>query len=330
MIVSLKSGSSFGIAPGETILQAAESNRIQLAYSCKIGRCNACKSKVIQGESQALYEELGLTASEKAEGWILSCVRMALTDMSLDVEDLGCFILPQVKTLPCRISRIDKLTSDVVCVALRLPPTAEFSFIPGQYIELIGPGGVRRSYSLANAKFLNKQLELHIRAVEGGELSQYWFGQAKVNDLLRLNGPLGTFFLRDVSGLDLVFMATGTGMSPVKAMLESMQDLAYSQQPRSVTVLWGGRTQQDFYFDAEGILSCFNFVPVLSRADLQWTGARGYVQQVLLSVLPNLGQAAVYACGSAAMIRDARIQLTAAGLPNNRFYSDSFVCTAVI
>jgi CDP-4-dehydro-6-deoxyglucose reductase len=133
MIVSLKSGSSFGIAPGETILQAAESNRIQLAYSCKIGRCNACKSKVIQGESQALYEELGLTASEKAEGWILSCVRMALTDMSLDVEDLGCFILPQVKTLPCRISRIDKLTSDVVCVALRLPPTAEFSFIPASF-----------------------------------------------------------------------------------------------------------------------------------------------------------------------------------------------------
>lgn len=327
-VVTLANGANFVVDHGVSILDASTRANLLLPYSCKTGRCSTCKCKVIAGDTEALQEEVGLTAAEKADGWILSCVRTALTDLSLDVEDLGGVVLPEAKTLPCRINSIDKLAPDVVRVLLRLPPTAEFSFISGQYIDVIGPGGVRRSYSLANASFVDKQLELHIRAVEGGAMSQYWFGQANVNDLLRLNGPLGTFFLRDVTGLDLVFLATGTGIAPVKAMLESMHDLAAEKQPRSVTVLWGGRTPQDLYMDMAGIPGRFNFEPVLSRADAQWTGARGHVQQALLAVMPGLGQAAVYACGSDAMIRDAQTTLTAAGLPNNRFYSDAFVCSA--
>ncbi len=327
-IISLPSGVNFTADDGISILNASLLASVLLPHTCKTGRCSTCKCKVIAGDTEALQEEVGLTAAEKEDGWILSCVRTAVTDLSLDVEDLGGVVLPEVKTLPCRINSIDKLAPDVVRVLLRLPPSAGFSFIPGQYIDVIGPGGVRRSYSLANASFADKQLELHIRAVDGGAMSQYWFGPAKANDLLRLNGPLGTFFLRDVAGLDLVFLATGTGIAPVKAMLESMHDFAAEKQPRSVTVLWGGRTPQDLYFDVAAIPGRFNCVPVLSRADAQWTGARGHVQQALLAALPDLGQAAVYACGSDAMIRDAQTTLTAAGLPSSRFYSDAFVCSA--
>jgi len=326
--ISLRSGRTFSIESKISILDAAARNSISLPYSCKTGRCSTCKCKVISGETEALQEEIGLSAAEKAQGWILSCVRTAITDLSLDVEDLGGVALPEAKTLPCRIDCIDKLAPDVVRVVLRLPPTTHFPFIPGQYIDVIGPGGVRRSYSLANTSFPDKQLELHIRAVEGGVMSQYWFGQAKANDLLRLNGPLGTFFLRDVAGLDLVFLATGTGIAPVKAMLESIRNLASALAPRSVTVLWGGRTPQDMYFDVASISGDFSFIPVLSRADEQWSGVRGHVQQALLSVLPDLGQVSVYACGSDAMIRDAQATLSAAGLPTNRFYSDAFVCSA--
>ncbi len=324
--VSLRSGRTFSIESRSSILDAAARNSVSLPYSCKIGRCRTCKCKVITGETEALQEEIGLSAAEKAQGWVLSCVRTAVTNLSLDIEDLSGVALPEAKTLPCRINSIDKLAPDVVRVVLRLPPTTDFLFIPGQYIDVIGSGGVRRSYSLANASFTEKQLELHIRAVDGGAMSQYWFGHAKTNDLLRLNGPLGTFFLRDVAGLDLVFLATGTGIAPVKAMLESLCDLASA--PRSVTVLWGGRTPQDIYFDVTNIPGDFSFIPVLSRADEQWSGVRGHVQQALLSVLPALGQASVYACGSDAMIRDAQTILTAAGLPTNRFYSDAFVCSA--
>lgn len=325
--VSLANGRNFSLHNSETLLVAAENAQISLPYSCRTGRCNTCKCKVISGKSQALQEETGLNAAEKADGWILCCVRTAVSDLSLDLEDLSGVVLPETKTLPCRIKSIDKLAPDVVSVVLRLPPTAEFSFIPGQYIDVIGLGGVRRSYSLANASFAGKQLELHIRAVDGGAMSQYWFESANANDLLRVNGPLGTFFLRDVAGLDLVFLATGTGIAPVKAMLESILDLATEKQPRSVTVFWGGRSPKDLYFELAEISGGFNFVPVLSRADAQWKGARGYVQQIMLSMFPDLGQAAVYACGSDAMIRDAKTTLTAAGLPRNRFYSDAFVCS---
>ena len=328
--IALRSGKNFRIESGVSILDGAARQAISLPYSCKTGRCSTCKCKVIAGETEVLQEEVGLSVTEKADGWILSCVRTALTDLSVDLEDLAGVILPDHKTLPCRINSIDKLAPDVVRILLRLPPTAEFTFIPGQYIDLIGDSGVRRSYSLANSSFAGKQLELHIRAVNGGAMSQYWFWQAKPNDLLHLSGPHGTFFLRDVAGLDLVLLATGTGIAPIKAILESMLDVAAEKLPRSVTVLWGGRTPQDLYFDVAGIPGRFNFVPVLSRADKQWTGARGYVQQALLTVLPDLSQAAVYACGSDVMIRDAQTTLTAAGLAGHRFYSDAFVCSATI
>lgn len=328
--ITLTSGKCLNIGLGVSVLEGAALNEVSLPYSCKTGRCSTCKCRVIAGETQALKDEIGLTKAEKAEGWILSCVRTAVTDVVLEVEDLGNVFLAPAKTFPCRIKSIENLAPDVFRVVLRLPPTTDFGFVPGQYIDVIGPGGLRRSYSLANASYAEKQLELHIRAINGGAMSQYWFDQAQPKDLLRLNGPLGTFFLRNVSNLDLVFLATGTGMAPVKAMLESLIDLADGQQPRSVTVLWGGRTPEDFYLDVEGIPGNFNFVPVLSRADAQWTGARGYVQQNLLSILPDLANAVVYACGSNAMIQSAKNLLTQAGLPVHRFYSDAFVCSASI
>lgn len=323
--ISLTSGAVFMGSSDISILEAATRAGVVLPYSCKAGRCSACKCKVLIGRTRELHSEAGLAEQEKTEGWILGCVRSAETDVTLEVDDLGGVVLPAVKTVPCRISRLHLLAPDVIQVRLRLPPNTEFSFIPGQYIDVIGPGGVRRSYSLANARFSDKGLDLHIRAVDGGAMSRYWFGQAKPNDLLRLNGPLGTFFLRDVAGLDLVFLATGTGFAPVKAMLESIRDLASAHAPRSVTVFWGGRTPRDIYFDVDSISGDFCFIPVLSRADEQWSGVRGHVQQALLSVLPDLQHAAVYACGSDAMIRDARSLLVLAGLPANRFYSDAFV-----
>jgi len=173
--VTLDSGKSFHIELGISILDAATFNAISLPHSCKTGRCNACKCKVIEGETQVLQEEIGLTAVEKTEGWILSCARTAVTNVALEVEDLGGVVMPATKTVPCRINEIKKLTFDVIRVLLRLPPSADFTFIPGQYIDVIGAGGLRRSYSLANASYADKQLELHIRAVEGGAMSQYWF-----------------------------------------------------------------------------------------------------------------------------------------------------------
>lgn len=327
-LVKLSNGREFSASMGYSLVDAALSADITLPHSCKSGRCSTCKCKVLQGETTALQAEIGLTNEEKHEGWILSCVRSVLTDITLEVEDLGDVVLPQSKTLPCRINSIERLAPNVVRVILRLPPNAEFRSIPGQYIDIIGPVGVRRSYSMANANTADKTLELHIRAVDGGVMSDYWFKQAKANDLLRLNGPLGTFFLRGLGQLNLVFLATGTGIAPVKAMLESLTNLAPEQAPKSVTVFWGGRSTKDFYFDLQVIPARHLFVPVLSRAEKGWTGASGYVQNAFLATGPDLVHSAVYACGSDPMIRDAKAKLLAAGLPETSFFADAFVSSA--
>lgn len=326
--ITLTSGLSFAGMKGKSLLDAAAHAGVLLPYSCKTGRCSTCKCKVLSGQTQELHTETGLTEREKAEGWILSCVRSAATDLILEVDSLGEVELPPVKTLPCRISHLERLASDVIEVKLRLPPTAEFSFLPGQYIDVIGPNGIRRSYSLANSSVADKILELHIRAVEGGEMSEYWFNHAKVNDLLRLNGPQGTFFLRDVANIDVVFLATGTGIAPIKAMLGALSTCPVDQAPRSVTVFWGGRVITDLYFDVTSIAGEFDFFPVLSRADTAWSGAHGYVQQALLAARSDYSQTVIYACGSDAMIHSARELLMKSGLPTKRFYSDAFVCSS--
>jgi CDP-4-dehydro-6-deoxyglucose reductase, E3 len=326
--VTLASGAHFSADTGISLVDAAARAGFAFPYSCKTGRCSTCKCKVIEGETIALEPETGLSELEKAEGWILACVRSAQTDLRLDVDCLEGVTLPPIKMLPSRISSIERLANDVVRVVLRLPPTAAFEFIPGQYVDLIGPNNVRRSYSLASADAQSKQIEFHIRAVEGGAFSEYWFSQAKPNDLLRLNGPLGTFFLRDTQDIDLIFLATGTGIAPVKAILEALSTLPAEKVPRSVKVLWGGRTQQDLYFNVRAIPGKYEYMPVLSRADEAWAGARGYVQQVLLDSSPDLKNSAVYACGSDSMIHSAKTLLIDAGLPAHRFYSDAFVSSA--
>jgi CDP-4-dehydro-6-deoxyglucose reductase len=251
-----------------------------------------------------------------------------VSDLLIEVEDISAFVIPTVKTLPARISSLKKLAPDVLRVLLRVPPNNIVNYLPGQYVNVIGVGGVRRSYSIANAPSADGQLELHIRAVAGGVMSDYWFNGAKTDDLVRINGPLGSFFLRETAGLDLVFLATGTGIAPIKAMIEAMPQLAASKPPRSVTVVWGGRVQDDMYLDVAAMPGNHVFIPVLSRASPNWSGGRGYVQQALLEVLPDLSKAAVYACGSDAMIHSARLAMFEAGLPANRFYSDAFVSSA--
>lgn len=324
--VNLKNGKKFKSGNNFSILDSAALSGVFIPYSCNTGRCSTCKAKVISGQTEALVSEIGLTDTEKMDGWILSCARSALSDLILDVEDLGRTTLPVTKTLVCRINRIEKLAHNVLKVVLRLPPDTVFDYIPGQYIDVIGPNGVRRSYSLANAPREDKTLELHIREVESGVLSQYWFQQARVNDILRLNGPLGTFFLRDVAQRDLIFLATGTGLAPVKAMLESLPNLAIDEMPQSVTLFWGGRQLHDLYFDVMTLQGNVTYIPTLSR-ETTWPGEHGYVQDVFLRRKFNLGNCVVYACGSDSMIRSAKVALTAAGLPGRHFHSDAFVCS---
>ncbi len=324
--ITLPSGKSFDANVGESLVDAGLRAGVLLPHSCRSGRCSTCRCRVAAGATDALHAELGLTADELAAGWILGCVRTAISDVALDVEDYGDVVLPTARTLPCRIHTLERLSEDVMHIVLRLPPTAAFTYLPGQYVDIIGPVGMRRSYSIANAPRPDQHLEFHVRRLDGGAMSEHWFERARVNDLLRLNGPLGTFFMRETADLDLVFLATGTGIAPVKAMLEALAVRAESDRPRSLTVYWGGRKPADLYWrpgtDAPAGL---RFLPALSRDEPQWEGLRGHVQECLMADKPDLARTIVYACGSDTMIHAAHSRLVAAGLPERRFNSDAFV-----
>ncbi|NLH81038.1 MAG: 2Fe-2S iron-sulfur cluster binding domain-containing protein [Phyllobacteriaceae bacterium] len=323
-IIRSTSGRSFSAAADQSILDAAIAAGVTLPYGCRTGRCGTCRCRVETGETRPLLAETGLDATARAEGWVLACVRTAIDDVTLDYDDLGDVVLPAPKTLPCRIAALDRMSDDVLRVRLRLPPSAAFAYLPGQYVEIIGFGGVRRSYSLAAAGPADAPLELHVGRVPGGVMSAYWFDRAKEGDLLRLHGPFGTFVLRDVAGADLVFLATGTGFAPVAALLQHIAVLAPERAPRSITLYRGARREDDLYGDVAAS-PLLRVVPVLSRAPASWTGRRGHVQDAVLADHPDLTRTVVYACGSPAMVRDAETALAAAGLPAGRFFSDAFV-----
>ena len=317
------------LQPSEvSLLASAEAAGIRPAYSCRIGRCSTCKARVRSGETRLLHAEAGLSAEERAEGWILSCVRAAETVVEVDfAEVLPDVDLPVPRTVPCRIDSLAVVAPDVMRVTLRVPPKQHLQFLAGQHVEVIGPGGTRRAYSIAHAPRSSGEIELHIRRMEAGVMSSYWFEHAAVNDLLRIYGPLGTFVQRDATNRDVVFLATGTGIAPVAAHLEELAQLSRDQAPRTVSVYWGNRTEADMYWHPQATCTC-TFVPVLSAANMAWSGARGHVQDVFLSLTPRFDEVMVYACGSDAMIHSSRSLLIGHGLDERRFHADAFVSSA--
>ncbi len=329
-LITLANGTAFDAEPGTTILDAALARGVVLEHSCRTGRCGSCKARVTHGATASLRAPTALTDEEIRHGWILTCTDEATSDVSLDIEDLGALAGIETRVTPARIDAIERLADDVVRVQLRLPPRSPFRFLAGQYVDVSSPTGVKRSYSIASAAASPERVELQIRRVDGGQLSGYWFDQAKVNDLLRFNGPRGTFFLRPVAGLELVFLATGTGIAPILSMLHQLAAMPSDEQPRSVSLYWGGRERADHYLDPAATFPGVRYVPVMSRGDAQWTGARGHVQDVLVHEVahgqaPALAGAVVYACGSEAMIHGARRLLADTGLPARRFFFDAFV-----
>ena len=220
--VTLSTGRSFAADPAVSILDAARGQGIVLEYSCRTGRCGICKAPVLSGETHVLRPEESLSPQEAERGLVLTCCRAAASDLALDVEPLDERLAQlTIKTMPARIVSLERLAPAIVRVVLRTPPASPMQFVPGQYVDVIAHS-TRRSYSLANAPRADGLLELLIKRYPGGVLSEYWFARAQPNDLLRIEGPFGTFFLRNelldaVPSADLLFLATGTGIAPVKA-----------------------------------------------------------------------------------------------------------------
>ena len=323
--INLQNDKYFVCNEDETILFAALKENVNLNYSCQDGRCQSCKTKVLKGTSIANKEETGLSLEEKKDGYILTCVRIPTSDLYLEVEDLSEYTLEKTRTIPAKVDSLHQISTDVIALHLRIPPNTNFKYLPGQYVDIV-KGDYKRSYSIAN-NGSSANLVFYIKNYPQGRFSQYLFNEAKLNDLLRIEGPFGTFFYRKTQKKNIIFLATGTGIAPVKAMLEEMNSNVADIQDKQIYLFFGGRTQKDLFWKPEFGDLKIDFIPVLSKIDGDWMGEKGYIQDVLISKSIDLSDAIVYACGSENMIKDSNRLLIQHGLSDDSFHSDAFVST---
>jgi len=324
--IKLNSNKTFSCDKDSTIFEAAKKSNIVLEHSCLSARCRSCVVKVLSGKTINKEEELVLTKEEKNENFVLSCNAKPLSDIELDIEDLGEIKLFDKKIIPSKISVIEKLTDDVIKVVLRIPPNSNFNFNSGQYVNII-KGNITRSYSIANSSDHKNQLEFFVKNYENGLMSAYFFKEAKINDLLRLEGPIGTFFLRDSSFKNIVFLATGTGVAPIKSIIEGL-DKSYEQfQNKNFWVIVGARYQDNLFWEPNLKNLNIKYIPVISRPNNVWSGEKGYVQDIVLKQQIDLENTQVYACGSNDMINSAKELFFKNNLKENNFFSDAFVQT---
>lgn len=307
----------------KSLLENAISSGFMFEHSCRNGQCGVCKTTLLKGKVKELQPQLALTDEDVAKHKILTCCCGPISDVEIDAEDLTALKGIETKTLPTRISQINQLSNDIIEVHLRFPTSADFNFLEGQYIDVLW-NGMRRSYSIASTS-LDKEVTLLIKKVEQGVMSDYWFKQAKLNDLLRIEGPKGTFFLRNKER-PLVMLATGSGIAPIMSILCKLDQDEIFQQPLPISLFWGNRFADDFVWQPEFKKITVNLGEVVSKPDSSWTGRTGYIQNIALEVLGDkVIDCDVYACGSNEMIKLAKAQFMHAGLSEKQFYSDAFV-----
>ena len=317
----------FTVNDGETVLDAALREHVIIAYGCRNGACGSCKGKLLEGKlDYGTYQEHALPDAEREAGMALFCQARPLSDLVIECREIAGVGDVQIKMLPCRVQQMQRPAPDIMVLRLKLPTNERLQFLAGQYIDII-KNGARRSFSMANPPHDDTFLELHLRNY-GGPFSEHVFTRMKEKDILRLEGPFGTFFLREEGAKPVVFVASGTGFAPVKAIIEYA---LHKGMQRPMTLYWGCRVRADLYMDElaqswqreHGI----HYVPVLSDAlpTDNWSGRTGFVHRAVMEDYPDMAGYQVYACGAPAMVEAAHKDFTAqCQLPETEFYSDSF------
>ncbi len=298
-----------------------------LPYSCRNGTCASCKCRLLQGSIRYPFNPpAALEPSETADGAMLACQAVADSDLEIEAVEIQQVADIPVRRSPARVETIDELTPDVRRLRLKLPRGQRLQFLAGQYIDILLPGGKRRAFSIASSPAEQDFLELHVKFIDGGGFTGHVFDGMQYGEILRLEGPLGMFFVRLTSSRPILMLGGGTGFAPLKAMIE---DLILAGDDRPIRLYWGVRTEADLY--ARELIDKFaarhpdfRFVPVLSEPDPDWTGRTGFVHAAMLEDHPDLSLWEIYMSGPPVMVHAARKAILAAGGSEQHLHYDSF------
>lgn len=330
------SNRAFDANADETILSAGIRQGVAMPYGCKDGACGSCKCLKLSGTvKHGTHQSKALSDMEEANGYVLTCCAIAHSDVVLESKQVTAADAFPIKKMPSRVTTMERLSHDVMRVTLQLPAAEPFQYHAGQYIEFLLRDGDRRAYSMGNAAHTTegKAIELHIRHMPGGKFTDTVFSTMKEKDIVRIEGPYGSFYLREDSSKPMILLASGTGFAPIKALIEQMHNIGST---RPAALYWGGRRPSDMYLDAWVKEQCvampnLQYIPVISDAlpEDAWTGRTGFVHAAAMADIPDMSGYQVYACGAPIVIESAQKQyVEKCGLPKDEFYADSFTSEA--
>jgi CDP-4-dehydro-6-deoxyglucose reductase len=326
-VTLLPSNISFVCESDESILDGALRNDYIIPYGCQGGSCGACSVQVVSGNfNYPDGDPNGITAADKAANKAFLCQAHAVSDITLEVNvEEG---IAKSKILPVKVVEKNQLTHDIVQLILKLPEGETLDFQAGQYIDFLLKDNKKRSFSLASPSNKENTLELQIRHVDDGYFTDIVFNKMNVDEMMRIEGPLGTFYLRSDRKRPIIMMGGGTGFAPLKGMIEQAinENLALD-----IHLFWGVRAEKDLYMldlidQWSQKLPNFKFTPVLSEPDEAdgWQGKVGFVHEAVIEAYKDLSDHDLYMCGPPVMIEASRNAVTAKGLNQDNMFSDSF------
>jgi CDP-4-dehydro-6-deoxyglucose reductase, E3 len=319
----VETDANFAVSEGATLLESALAAGVSLPNNCRGGACGTCRVRLVEGAVHYAERPLALEPEDEAAGFALACQALPRSDVVISVAPPEPMAPPQIIT--ARVVGVRAVGTDVAEVRLAADESIELEFLPGQHLDVLLADGARRSFSMASIPGAG-EVVLHVRRIPGGRFTAGELGRLEPGDALRIEMPLGTFHYHAEDDRQILMVATGTGLAPIRSMLE---DLLENALRPPIALYWGARTAADLYAHEE--LSAwasrheeFDYVPVLSRAGPEWNGRRGRVQHAVAQDLPDLSDYAIYLCGSAAMVADAKAAFIAGGAEERFVHTDSY------
>ena len=325
-VLNQSSSKSFQTSGKVSVLEDALANGINFPYGCRNGFCGKCKALILEGEIVYVGKLPEAISKEDLKvNMALLCQGKAVSDLHINVDEIDNLSNIEVRSLPCRVEKINRLNDDVIEIILKFSEPQSLQYLAGQYLDLKYSGFEPRSFSIANAPNNSSLIEIHVRLVDNGKFTNFIFNTLKEKTIIRIEGPKGSFFLREDSDKPIIFIAGGTGFGPIKAIIEH---LIATGLKRRVHLYWGVRDKKDIYSNLPSEwadeFDMISYVPVLSEANDFWQGAKGFVHEAVIKDFADLSNYEVYACGPPIMIRATTNSFLKIGMLKKNFFSDAF------
>ena len=326
---------SFGVETGQTILEAALAHDLSYPHGCRSGNCGACKSELLSGNVEmSPFSEYALTAAERSSGLILACRAVPWSDCAVKFLDFDDTVAHPFRHLVCKVTAVDSVTHDIKRIRLKVLDGGPYHFSAGQYARVEFPGVPARDYSMANRPD-DKTLEFHVRLVPGGAATPFVATRLKVGDKVKVFGPHGTSYLRDRHSGPILAFAGGSGLAPIKSIVETALASGATQPIR---LYFGVRDERDLYLEEHFRKLAkkhrnLTFEPVLSEPTKATERRTGFLADIIRKDFGGakasvLDGAKAYLAGPPVMVETAVAALTELGLRRQDCHADAFYSEA--